>query len=152
MTIKADRVRLVRALANHIRDVCANAPVFYTRVAVPSPGNVPLAMCVADDLKTSWVAVKPEGHRAAEFDKFAGAVKPGQDVIIVDDVITSGAMISTCLDLLQEAGARVTAVFALLARRDPEPWRTLKQAYPEIPVFPILTLSDDDITEIVRKH
>jgi predicted amidophosphoribosyltransferase len=38
------------------------------------------------------------------------AALAGRDVVIVDDVVTTGATLSACLEALHEAGARARAV------------------------------------------
>lgn len=42
-------------------------------------------------------------------------IEPGTEVVVVDDVITTGATAVACADVLKKAGAKVTAVLALTA-------------------------------------
>jgi orotate phosphoribosyltransferase len=154
---KPTRESLSAALAHHIREASHvgnhwGNSVTYSRVAVPEPGNQLLGVTVAEQLGVPAVIVKSAMRRINDHDTFDGIVRPGDAVILVDDVITSGAMIRESIEILRNIGATVTAVFTVISRKDPTEWPELASLDPPVKVFPILRLSDGDIEEIVADH
>jgi len=76
-----------------------------------------------DGLRRIRATRKLDGHkRFARFEALEGAIAPhpsrmqllrGRDVLIVDDVMTSGATFAACAEALLSAGAREVRVLAL---------------------------------------
>lgn len=48
----------------------------------------------------------------------ADAIRPGQNVLIVDDLLATGGTLSACCDLVRDAGGRIEAVVVLIELQD----------------------------------
>jgi len=62
------------------------------------------------------VRKEPKGHGTMQW--IEGPVQPGQKVIIVDDVVTTGGSTLKAIEKAQEFGLNVVAVLALLDREE----------------------------------
>lgn len=62
------------------------------------------------------VRKEPKGHGTMQW--IEGPVKPGQKVIIVDDVVTTGGSTLKAIERAKEFGLEVVAVMALLDREE----------------------------------
>jgi orotate phosphoribosyltransferase len=62
------------------------------------------------------VRKEPKGHGTMQW--IEGPVRPGQRVIIVDDVVTTGGSTLKAIEKAQEFGLEVVAVMALLDREE----------------------------------
>jgi orotate phosphoribosyltransferase len=61
---------------------------------------------------------KPKEHGDPKDKYFVGDVKPGDKIIVVEDVTTTGGSMLKTLDYLKEAGIKVIAVVALVNRME----------------------------------
>lgn len=96
-------------IADHFRDAGASL------VIGPAMGGVILAYETAKQLGLHGIfAEKAEGGRLI-FDR-GFEVTPGQPVLVVDDVLTTGGSVRQVLSLLEQAGARVVGVGFLIDR------------------------------------
>ena len=95
---------------------------------------------LADSLRTPVSAITTEATQELLLDRRRIDLVRGRRVALVDDVISTGGSISAALRLLDEAGAEVVAIGALLTEGDG--WKTaigerstLVRALGTIPVF-----------------
>jgi orotate phosphoribosyltransferase len=96
-------------IADHFRDAGVQT------VVGPAMGGVILAFETARHLNVSNIFAEkgPEGELF--FDR-GFAVAPGEPVLVVDDVLTTGGSVKKVLSLLSEAGAKVMGVAFLIDR------------------------------------
>ena len=100
---------LCEMIANHFRDARA------TVVVGPAMGGVILAYETARHLGLRNIFTEKDKDGVHHFDR-GFAVEPGQPVLVVDDVLTTGGSVKRVLSLLDEAGARVVGVGFLIDR------------------------------------
>jgi orotate phosphoribosyltransferase len=96
-------------IASHFRDAGATA------VAGPAMGGVILAYETARHLGVRDIFAEKDAQGQLYFDR-GFAVMPGQPVLVVDDVLTTGGSVKRLLDLLRDAGAQVVGVGFLIDR------------------------------------
>ena len=96
-------------IAEHFRDAGA------TVVAGPAMGGVILAYETARHLGVRDIFAEKDAAGQLYFDR-GFAVEPGQPVLVVDDVLTTGGSVKRLLDLLNAAGANVVGVGFLIDR------------------------------------
>jgi orotate phosphoribosyltransferase len=85
-------------------------------VAGPTTGGVILAFEIARQLGLrSMIAERADGGRGREF-KRGFELGPGDDVLVVDDVLTTGGSIRDVMDAVRARGARVAGVGVLVDR------------------------------------
>ena len=102
-------VALCSMIAAHFRDSGA------TLVIGPAMGGVILAYETAKQMGLHGIFAEKDGDGGLMFDR-GFALAPGQPVIVVDDVLTTGGSVRKVLSLLEAAGAKVAGVGFLIDR------------------------------------
>lgn len=82
-------------------------------VAGTATAGIPHAAWVSDrlTLPMCYVRSKPKGHGRGN--QIEGAVKPGQKVVVVEDLISTGGSVITAVEALREAGCEVLGAVAI---------------------------------------
>ena len=101
--------RLCGMIADHFRDVGA------ALVVGPAMGGVILAFETARHLGVRDIFTEKNATGELVFDR-GFQVEPGEPVLVVDDVLTTGGSVKRVLSLLDEAGAKVVGVAFLIDR------------------------------------
>ena len=96
-------------IAEHFHDAGA------TMVVGPAMGGVILAYETARHLGLRSIFTEKDKNGVHHFDR-GFAVAPGQPVLVVDDVLTTGGSVKRVLAVLEEAGANVVGVGFLIDR------------------------------------
>jgi orotate phosphoribosyltransferase len=96
-------------IASHFRDSGA------TLVVGPAMGGVILAYETAKQMGLPGIFAEKDGHEGLMLDR-GFEVSPGQPVLVVDDVLTTGGSVKKVLALLESAGAKVAGVGFLIDR------------------------------------
>ncbi len=73
--------------------------------------------------------VRKESKRHGAGRRIEGPVRAGQDVVVVEDVITTGASALRAIDALEELGARVLGVLVLVDREMGGPEALAERGY-----------------------
>jgi orotate phosphoribosyltransferase len=100
---------LCSLIAEHFRDAGATA------VVGPAMGGVILAYETAKQLGIRDVFAEKDGEGRLIFDR-GFAFTPGQPVLVVDDVLTTGGSVRQVLSLVGETGAKIVGVGMLIDR------------------------------------
>jgi orotate phosphoribosyltransferase len=100
---------LCEMIADHFRDAGA------TVVVGPAMGGVILAYETARHLGLRNIFSEKDEDGIHHFDR-GFSLQPGQPVLVVDDVLTTGGSVRRILALLAEAGAKVVGVGFLIDR------------------------------------
>jgi orotate phosphoribosyltransferase len=98
-------------IAEHFRDAGAQA------VVGPAMGGVILAFETARHLGVRNVFAEKDASGKLYFDR-GFAFEPGQPVLVVDDVLTTGGSVRQVLALVESAGAKTVGVGMLVDRTD----------------------------------
>lgn len=96
-------------IAAHYKDAAPSA------VIGPAMGGVILAYETARQLGVRDVFAEKDASGRLYFDR-GFSVEPGEPVLVVDDVLTTGGSVKKLLTLLQDAGAQVLGVAFLIDR------------------------------------
>jgi orotate phosphoribosyltransferase len=96
-------------IAAHFRDSGA------TLVVGPAMGGVILAYETAKQMGLHGIFAEKDDAGGLMFDR-GFTIEPGQPVLVVDDVLTTGGSVKKVLALLQDAGAKVVGVGFLIDR------------------------------------
>jgi orotate phosphoribosyltransferase len=100
---------LCAMIAEHFRDSGA------TLVIGPAMGGVILAYETAKHMGLHGIFAEKDGDGGLMFDR-GFEVLPGQPVLVVDDVLTTGGSVKKVLGLIEAAGATVVGVGFLIDR------------------------------------
>ena len=96
-------------IADHFRPAAPNV------VVGPAMGGVILAYETARQLGVRNIFAEKDGAGGLMFDR-GFALKPGQPVLVVDDVLTTGGSLRQLRALVEKAGARIIGIGCLIDR------------------------------------
>lgn len=82
-------------------------------VAGVATGAIAIGALVAQDLGVPFVYVRPEPKKHGRKNQIEGFLDNGQNVVVVEDLISTGKSSLNAVDALKEAGARVKGMVAI---------------------------------------
>ncbi|ASJ10560.1 orotate phosphoribosyltransferase [Thermococcus sp. P6] len=94
------------------------AGISFDRVAGPELGAVPIATALALETGKPLVIVrkKPKEHGTGR--QIEGEVNPGDRVLLVEDVTTTGGSVLRAARVLEDAGAEIVAISVVVDREE----------------------------------
>ncbi|CAM4508222.1 orotate phosphoribosyltransferase [Paenibacillus endophyticus] len=133
MTYPAIRDLIAEGFATIIREQYPDADV----IAGTSTAGIPHAAWVAQklNLPMAYIRDKAKGH--GKQNQIEGKVLPGQKVVVIEDLISTGGSSIKAALAVREAGAEVLAVLAIFTYE----FESAKQAF-EAEQVPLATLSN----------
>jgi len=93
-------------------------PAGTTRLAGPALGGVPLATAVALETGLPFVIVRPQTKDYGTARAIEGRIEMGDRVVVLEDVVTTGAQAIRAARAVEAAGAQVPAVIAVVDRHE----------------------------------
>ncbi len=119
-TLSAEGQALIGALGLVALD---NAGLHPTAVGGLTMGADPIAYAIAHrsfldgrPIQAFTVRKEPKGHGVGR--QIEGCFEPGQEVVVIEDTITTGGSALKACEALKEAEARILAVLALVDREE----------------------------------
>lgn len=101
---------IARRLAPHVKG--------YDRLAAVELGAVPIAVAVSLDSEIPYVIVRKQAKEHGTKRAFEGALRMGERVVFVEDVVTTGGTLRTAVEGLRAAGAVVDRAVAVVDREE----------------------------------
>jgi len=100
-------------------------------VAGPALGAEPIAAALTARIEgLRWAAVRTEPKsRGRDQGRITGPLRRGDRVLVVEDVLTTGASLRHAVDACRSAGGLVVGVFALVSRLDEPDLTALARGY-----------------------
>jgi len=80
----------------------------------------------------------PNEYAVECFEAHLDSVKPGEKVIIIDDLIATGSSGISAIELVQKLGGRVVAFAAVVELTFLDGVKRLNEAHPQVPVFSLI--------------
>jgi len=80
----------------------------------------------------------PNEYAVEYFEAHLDSVKPGEKVIIIDDLIATGSSGISAIELVQKLGGRVVAFAAVVELTFLDGVKRLNEAHPQVPVFSLI--------------
>lgn len=96
-------------LARHLEAVYGRPDI----IAGVATGAIGIGALVADSLGLPFVYVRPEAKKHGRQNKIEGHLEKGQNVVVVEDLISTGKSSLNAVDALKEAGANVKGMVAV---------------------------------------
>jgi orotate phosphoribosyltransferase len=93
-------------------------PAGTDRIAGTELGAVALAMALSLETDIPFVIARKAGKGYSTEKLIEGTLEPGDKVVLVEDVVTSGAQAIKAADKLRAAGAEVVAILAVIDREE----------------------------------
>ncbi|MDK2910091.1 MAG: orotate phosphoribosyltransferase [Bacteroidales bacterium] len=109
-------------------------------IAGVATGGIPQGVLVAQDLGLPFVYVRQSEKSHGLGNVIEGVVEPGQSVIVVEDLISTGGSSLKAVEALRKAGCVVKGMVAIFSYKFPQ----AEDAFQEAKVR-LLTLSDYEI-------
>ena len=118
-------------------------------IAGCATAGIPHAAWLAERLKLPMVYVRssPKGH--GKGNQIEGHVKPGQKIVVIEDLISTGGSSLEAAQVLQQEGADVLSVLAIFTYGLPKAQQTFEEA--DIP-FTTITGFDDLLEALKDKE
>ncbi len=132
-----------------LRDVAGalagEVPEGVVRLAGVELGAVPLVVATALLTGLPYVIVRKEakGHGSSAGSRIEGNLRAGDRVVLVEDVVTTGAQAVRAAENLAAEGAEVAKILAVLDRREARAGESLG----EFPFAALLKMGDLRVTE-----
>lgn len=80
----------------------------------------------------------PNEYALEYFEAHVDSVRPGEKVVIVDDLIATGSSAVSAIQLIQKLGGQVAAFIALVELISLQGVKKINEAHPEVPVFSLV--------------
>jgi orotate phosphoribosyltransferase len=94
------------------------APDKYDRIAAPELGAVPLAAVVSIKLNKPFIIVKKETKEYGTKRPIEGKFNPGERVVVLEDVLTTGGAVLRACDILKKEDLKVIDVIGVINREE----------------------------------
>ncbi|WP_297495893.1 orotate phosphoribosyltransferase [Thermococcus sp.] len=109
---------VLKLIAELMKEKAEELGVEFDRVAGPELGAVPIATALSLETGKPLVIVrkKPKGHGTGS--QIEGEVRPGDRVLLVEDVTTTGGSVLRSAKVLEKEGAKVTAILVVVDREE----------------------------------
>lgn len=109
------RPELLRGIA---RELAALLPAGVVRIAGPELGAVALAAALSLETNLPFVIARRESKGYSTSKAIEGQLAAGDRVVVVEDVITTGAQAIRAAERLRAAGAEVVAILGVIDREE----------------------------------
>ncbi len=111
ITLSFPHVReyLKKQLAKQIIEVYGKPDV----IAGVATGAIAIGALVAEELQVPFVYVRPEAKKHGRKNQIEGYLETGKNIIVVEDLISTGGSSLKAVDALKEHGANVMGMIAL---------------------------------------
>lgn len=126
LTLSYPAVR--KEIANGLKSLIVENFAGAELIAGTATAGIPHAAWVSDllDLPMCYVRSKPKGH--GKGNQIEGKAMPGQKVVVVEDLISTGGSVITAVDALREAGCEVLGVVSIFTYQLSKGAEMLKEA------------------------
>src|SRR3954469_15934167 len=122
-------------------EIASRLPPGTHRIAGPELGAVALAAAASLASKLPFFIVRNAKKDYGTSKTIEGVLKAGENVVLVEDIVTTGGQVIEAIRNITEAGAKVTKVIVALDRLEGGKENILAAA-PEIAYEPLLTKND----------
>lgn len=119
-------------IRNYIKDEFAkNIEKQYGKpdvIAGVATGAIGIGILVAEALALPFVYVRPEPKKHGRLNQIEGFLQKGQNVVVVEDLISTGKSSLLAVEALREAGANVKGMAAIFSYGFPEAKENFEKA------------------------
>lgn len=82
-------------------------------IAGVATGAIGIGMLVAEDLGLPFIYVRPEAKSHGRQNQVEGQLHPGQSVVVIEDLISTGKSSLNAVEVLKESGAVIKGMVAI---------------------------------------
>lgn len=108
----------LKLIAGMMAEEARRRGIGFDRVAGPELGAVPIATALSLETEKPLVIVrkKPKGHGTGS--QIEGEIRPGERVLLVEDVTTTGGSVLKAAGVLEGLGAEIAAIMVVVDREE----------------------------------
>lgn len=88
--------------------------------------------------RETLTVLAPNEYAVEYFEAHLDSVKPGERVVIIDDLIATGSSAISAIELVHKLGGRVVAFESLVELTFLEGVKKINQAHPDVPIFTLV--------------
>lgn len=88
------------------------------KVAGVELGAVPLIVAYSLQNELPFIIIRKKGREHGTRKGYEGQLNPGERVLLLEDVITSGGSVLRAIDIIEEAGGEVVKVLTVVDRQE----------------------------------
>lgn len=110
-TIAYPQVR--RVIRDGFAEIVTDWTLGSATIAGTATAGIPHAAWLADQLDVPMAYVRSSAKEHGQGERIEGRVEPGEDVIVVEDLISTGASALEAVEALRDAGTTVQAVLSI---------------------------------------
>ncbi len=129
------RPDLLEVLGKRIGELARRCAPEAVRLAAPELGAVALAAAASISSRLPFLIVRGEAKEYGTANRIEGAFEPGEQVCLVEDVVTSGGAALEAVDALREAGVVVRTAVCVIDREEGGVDRLARHAVRLWPLF-----------------
>ncbi len=116
-------------------------------IAGVATAGIPHGVLLADRLNLPFLYVRSKPKEHGKGNQIEGVCQPGQRILVVEDLISTGGSSLQAVEALQQAGAKIAGVIALFTYGFPESVNRFKEAG-----IPIQTVSNyTTVLDVARR-
>ena len=110
--------QLLEALGERVATTAARLEPAATRLAAPELGAVALAAAASLAGRLPFLIVRGEAKTYGTANRLEGAFSPGERVVLVEDVVTSGGAAADAVRALRQAGLECRTAICVIDREE----------------------------------
>jgi orotate phosphoribosyltransferase len=88
------------------------------RVAGVELGAVPLIVAYSMETRIPFIIIRKGDRSHGTERRFEGEILPGEKILLIEDVVTSGSSVITAMNTIEESGGIIVAVLAVVDREE----------------------------------
>jgi len=110
--------RVLKLIAKLMKEEAEKLGLEFERIAGPELGAVPIATALSLETDKPFVIVRkrPKGHGTGS--QIEGEVRPGDRILLVEDVTTTGGSVLRSVKVLEKEGGKVSAILVVVDREE----------------------------------
>ncbi|MFA4647490.1 orotate phosphoribosyltransferase [Pyrococcus kukulkanii] len=131
--------KALKIIARLIAEKAKELGLQYEKIAGPELGAVPIATALALETEKPLLIVRKKKKEHGTGKQIEGEVKPGDKVLLVEDVTTTGGSVLRAAKVLKENGAEVVGIFVVVDREEGAMENISKEGYK---LYPLVVVSE----------
>jgi orotate phosphoribosyltransferase len=110
--------KVLRSIAKEMAQEIKDSSLHVDRIAGVVLGSIPLAVALSLETGIPFIMVRKEKKDHGTAKLIEGPFQPGEDVLVVEDVVTSAGSALFAIELLRQEGMVVKNLFSVVDREE----------------------------------
>ncbi|CAB50015.1 orotate phosphoribosyltransferase [Pyrococcus abyssi] len=131
--------KALKLIAKMIKEESRKLGIEYDKVAGPELGAVPIATALSLETDKPLLIIRKKKKEHGTGKLIEGEISPGDRVLLVEDVTTTGGSVIRAAKILKEHGAEVVGIFVVVDREEGARENIEKEGFK---LYPLVLVSD----------